>query len=339
MPAFPVLDLGEAAALEGPGQDDRRLLPAEVSGLGQGPVDRGDVVPVDDEGPGPERGHAAAVGLGVPAVLGGAALAEPVDVDDGDQVGQLVVRGLVEGLPDRALGHLAVAAQDPDPVRQFVQVLAGQRDANAVGQPLAERAGGHVDPGQDRGGMTFQPRAEPPVAGHQLLVGDDPDRLVDRVEQRRGVPLGEDQVVVARVIRVVPVIAKVPADQDGHQVGGGHAGGRMPGPGRCARSDGVHAQLLAEFGGEARGRHRSWLMGLACAPPGGSARMVGKSVQYPPGPSQHRARRAGSGRLSRRGRQPDRTCQFQRHEIPSSFRINLRDCEARANPSGPLNPP
>ena len=24
----------------------------------------------------------------------------------------------------------------------------------------------------------------------------------------------------------------------------------MPGPGRCARSDGVHAQLLAEFGGE-----------------------------------------------------------------------------------------
>src|SRR5208283_2203526 len=133
VPVLAVLDLGEAVALEGPGQDDGRLLSAEVPGLAQGPVDRGDVVPVDDDGPGPERGHAAAVGLGVPAVLSGAALAEPVDVDDGDQVGQLVVRGLVEGLPYRTFGYLAVPAQDPDPVRQFVQVLAGQRDADAVG--------------------------------------------------------------------------------------------------------------------------------------------------------------------------------------------------------------
>ena len=184
VPAFLVFHLGEAAALERPGQDDRRLLPAEVSGLGQGPVDRGDVVPVDDERPGAERGHAATVGLGVPFVLGGAALAEPVDVDDGDQVGQLVVRGLVQGFPDGPLGYLAVAAQDPDPVRQFLQVLAGQRDADAVGQALAQRAGRHVDPGQHRGGMTFQPGAQPPVAGHQLLVRDDPDRLEDRVQQR-----------------------------------------------------------------------------------------------------------------------------------------------------------
>ena len=265
MPVLPVLHLGEAAALAGPGHDDRRLLAAEVAGLGEGLVDRGDVVPVDDDGPGPERGHPAAVGLGVPAELGGAALAEPVDVEDRDQVGQLVVGGLVEGLPHRALGHLAVSAQDPDPVRQFVQVLAGQRDADAVGQALAERSGGHVDPGQDRGGVTLEPRAETPVAGHQLLVGDDPDRLEDRVEQRRGVPLGEDEVIVAGVVWVVPVVAQVPADQDGEQVGGGHARGRVPGSGRSARADGVHPQLLAEFGGKGKigvgdgGRHEHLL--------------------------------------------------------------------------------
>ena len=250
MPVLLVLHLGEAAALERAGQDDRRLVPAGLPGLGQGPVDRGEVVPVDDERPGPERGHAAAVDVGVPFMLGRAALAEPVDVDDRDQVGQLVVRGLVQGLPDRALGYLAVPAQDPDPVRQLVQVLAGQRHAHPVGQPLPQRAGGHVDPGQHRGRMPLQPRPEPPVPGHQLLIRDDPDRLEDRVQQGRGVSLGEDEVVVGRVTRVVPVVAEMPADQDSHQVGGGHARGRVPRPGRGARPDRVHAQLLGEFGGQ-----------------------------------------------------------------------------------------
>ena len=227
VPALPVLDLGEAAALASAGQDDGRLLSGQVARLSDGLVDRGDVVAVDDEYPGAERGGPAAVGVQVPGKLGGTALAEAVHVDDGDEVGQLVVRGLVERLPHRPFGHLAVAAQDPDPVRQFVQVLACQRDADAVGQALSEGSGRHVHPRQDRGGMTFQPRSEPAVAGHQLLVGDDPDRLVDRIKQGRRVPLGEDEVVVARLIRVVPVVAQVPADQDGHQVCGRHAGGRM----------------------------------------------------------------------------------------------------------------
>src|ERR1700732_2853982 len=63
-------------------------------------------------------------------------------------------------------------------------------------------------------------------------------------------PLGEDEVVVARVIRVVPVVAEVPADQDRQQVGGGHARRRMPGPRRGTRTDGVNTQLLTKLGGE-----------------------------------------------------------------------------------------
>src|SRR5580693_4043468 len=98
--------------------------------------------------------------------------------------------------------------------------------------------------------MTFQAGAEAAVAGHQLLVGHDTDRLENRVQQGRGMALGEDEVVVARLIRVVPVIAEVPADQDSQQVGGGHARGRMPGTGRGARANGVNAQLLSELGGE-----------------------------------------------------------------------------------------
>ncbi len=227
-------------------------MAAQVARLGQRLVDRRDVVAVDDEHARAERRRAGRVGVGVPAQVGRAALAQPVDVDHRDQVGQLVIRRLVQRLPDGALGHLAVAAQHPDAVRQLVEVLPGQRHAHPVGQALPQRPGRHVDPGQHRGGVPLQPGAEPPVAGHQLLIRHHPDRLVDRVQQRRGVALGEDQVVVARVARLVPVIAQVPADQDGQQVGGGHAGGRMAGPGRGTRPDRVHPQLLGEFGGQGK---------------------------------------------------------------------------------------
>jgi hypothetical protein len=156
VPALAVLDLGEPTALLGPGQDDQRLVRGQAAGLGQRLVDSGHVMAVDGEHPRAERLHPAGVRVQVPGQLGRAALAEPVDVDQRDQVAQLVVRRLVQGLPDRALGQLTVAAQHPHPVVRPVQVLARQGDADRVGQALAERAGGHVHPGQHRGGMPLQ---------------------------------------------------------------------------------------------------------------------------------------------------------------------------------------
>src|SRR5580658_479186 len=82
------------------------------------------VLTINGHDAGAERRHPPAVGVQIPGQIGRAALAEPVDIDHGDEVGQLVVRGLVEGFPDRAFGHLAVTAQDPDPERGLVQVLA-----------------------------------------------------------------------------------------------------------------------------------------------------------------------------------------------------------------------
>ena len=239
MPAFAVLDFGEAAALPGPGQDNHRLVGGQRAGLGQRLVDGRDVVPVDGKHLGAERLRPAGVRVQVPGQLGRPALAEPVDVDHRDQVAQLVVRRLVQGFPDRALGHLTVPAQHPHPVVHPVQVLAGQRDADRVGQPLAERAGSHVHPGQHRGGMALQRGAEPAVAGHQLLIGDHPGRLEHRVQQRGGVPFGEDQMIVGRVGRLLPVVTQVPGHQHGQQVRGGHAGGRVARPGRGAAPDRV----------------------------------------------------------------------------------------------------
>ena len=62
--------------------------------------------------------------------------------------------------------------------------------------------------------------------------------------------------------------------------------------------------------------------------------MVGKSVQYPPGPSQHRESRRVQAGLAEEGVNPA-DVQVQRREVPSSFGIDFRDCEARVNPSGP----
>lgn len=125
--------------------------------------------------------------------------------------------------------------------------IRGQGLAVPALDALAQRAGGHVDPGQDRRRVALQACAEAAVAGQQLLLADDPGGAEHRVQQGRGVPLGEDQVVVARIVRVLPVVAQMAGHQHGRQVGGGRAGGGVAGPGRGAGADGVHAQLLRQL--------------------------------------------------------------------------------------------
>ena len=156
---------------------------------------------------------------------------------------ELVVRRLIERLPVRAFRHLAVAEQDPGAIGELVQVLAVQGHADADGQPLAERAGRHVDVRQDvRVGVALQAAAELTQA-QQLGVRDRSGRLEHRVEQRAGVALAEDQAVVAGLTGVGPVISQVFGEEHGHEVGGGHAGSRVARPRFRRAADAVHAQL------------------------------------------------------------------------------------------------
>jgi hypothetical protein len=53
------------------------------------------------------------------------------------------------------------------------------------------------------------------AVGEELLVVDRADRAEHGVEKRRGVALGEEEVVVRRVLRVGEVEPQVPRDQDG----------------------------------------------------------------------------------------------------------------------------
>ena len=253
VPALLVLDRLHALALDRLGDDHgRRPVVASASRVGRSIASTS--WPSISIACQPNASRPLRVRVEIPAVHRLAALAEPVDVDDRGQVVELLVAGVLEGLPHRALGHLAVAAQHPDPVRELVEALAGERDADA------DRAG----PGRAsrwRRRPTAGPGSDAPRAGcrtserQQLLVGDRAGRLVHRVEQRRGVALREDQVVVAGVVRVVEVVAEVLREQDRHQVGGGHRGGRMPGLRDGGRADRVDAQLLAELTPEFRAFH------------------------------------------------------------------------------------
>ena len=100
--------------------------------------------------------------------------------------------------------------------------------------------------GSDRRRVALEPAAEL-AEGEQLLVRDRARRLVERVEQRRGVALREDQVVVRRVVGLVEVVAQVLREQHRHQVGRRHRRGRVARL-RCGGgADRVDAQLLAQL--------------------------------------------------------------------------------------------
>src|SRR5690606_21773245 len=175
-----VLHGAHARALAGPGQDDDGPSPGGERLLVR-LVDAVRVVAVDLDRVPAERAEPARVRAGVPAVPGGAVLAETVDVHDRDQVVQAGVAGVLGRLPDRALGQFAVAAEHPDAVGQAFQ-LARHRHADPDRQALTERAGGHVHPGQAGRRMALQAAAALPER-QQLLVGDRARRLEQRVQQ------------------------------------------------------------------------------------------------------------------------------------------------------------
>ena len=83
--------------------------------------------------------------------------------------------------------------------------------------------------------------------GEQLLVGDRAGGGEHRVDERRGVALGEDQVIVVGVLRVVVVVAQVARHQHRHQVGRRHRRGGVAGVGGGRRADRVDAQTLGEL--------------------------------------------------------------------------------------------
>ena len=224
MPAVLVLDGRDALSLDR-ARDDDGGLPGRRNRLAERLVDRVDVVPVDLDRVPAERFRARGVDVEVPADHRLAALAEPVHVDDRREVVELVVGGVLEGLPHRALGHLAVAAEHPHAGREVLEVLRRERHPHTDREALAERAGRDVDPRDERRRMSLEHAAVLAV-GEDLVVRDDACSAVDRVQEHRRVALREDQAVVRRALRLREVVAEVAVHEHREQVGCGHRRGR-----------------------------------------------------------------------------------------------------------------
>ncbi len=115
---------------------------------------------VDDDGFPAERASSLGIRLQIPLQFGRTALAESIHVEDRGEVAQPLVAGTIERLPDRAFGALAVADEDPHVVRRVEQRGSREREARPDRQALPRRAGRDIDPGKDRGRVTFQATAE-----------------------------------------------------------------------------------------------------------------------------------------------------------------------------------
>ena len=82
-------------------------------------------------------------------------MAEPVHVNDGNQIVQLLDARQRRGLPNDAFGTFAVAEQHIGAIIQTIKPRA-ERHADADAQPLAKRAGGHVHERQARRRMALE---------------------------------------------------------------------------------------------------------------------------------------------------------------------------------------
>src|SRR5438309_1213376 len=93
-------------------------------------VDLREVMAIDNERIDPERSDARGVRVHVPLQLGRPALAEAIDVDDRGEIGEDLVSCVVERLPDRSLGGLAIAHEHPHVERRREWALRRERDAD-----------------------------------------------------------------------------------------------------------------------------------------------------------------------------------------------------------------
>ncbi len=240
-----VLDRLDSLALHRAGDHERRLVRG-LQHVGVCAIDLSDVVAVDRDRMPSERPCALDVHVQVAPDHRLASLPEPVGVEDRRQVVERVVRSVLECLPDRALGHLAVSAQHPRAGGHAVEVLRGQCRPDTDRQALPQRSGRDVDPRKYRRRVPLELASELAVR-QELVVGDRPCGEVDRVEKCRSVALREDQAIVRRALRGVEVVAQVPVDEHGHQVGCRHRRGWVARLRLGAHADRIDPKLLPKL--------------------------------------------------------------------------------------------
>ncbi len=147
MPVLLVRDVGEVESLEGLHDESHRLA-LDGAGSGEGLHELLNIVAVDDDGMPTEGLSALLVGVKIVLQAGGLALAKTVDVKDGNQVVELVVRREGHGFPDATLRRLTVTNDAIHTVAGLVNVLSSVGHTGSVAQALTQGTGGNIDEAQ-----------------------------------------------------------------------------------------------------------------------------------------------------------------------------------------------
>ena len=190
-------------------------------------------------------GEALAHVVGV-GELGGPVDGDVVVVVDGDQAAELEVAGQRRGLVGDPFLEAAVTGDDEGVVIADLggevgpEPALGDAHAHPVGHALAERAGGDLDPG----GVVvlgMAGRAAAPLAELAQVVECQPvaGEVEHRVEEDRGVPVGEDEAVAVGPLGVRRVVVHDPGEQHMGQWGQRHGRARVA---RVGGPGGIHGQ-------------------------------------------------------------------------------------------------
>ena len=162
---------------------------------------------------------------------------DAVVVPHHDQPVQPLLAGEADRLVADPLHQAAVAGDDPSAVVDDLapeaggKALLGDRHADGVPEPLAERPGRRLDPGRVPVlGMALGARAELAepldlVDRHVAVAG----QVQEPVEQHRPVPGRQHEAVAVRPRRRARIELQVLLEQDGRHVGHPHRHSRMPG--------------------------------------------------------------------------------------------------------------
>ncbi len=172
---------------------------------------------------------------------------DAVVVEEDDQLAQPEVAGDRDRLVADPLHQVAVGGDDVGVVVDDVVAELcghqpfGERHADGVAEPLAERTGGGLDAGGDEVlRVPRRLRAELPevpdlVHRHPL----DAEEIEDRIEQHRAVAGGEHEAVAVGPARLGRVEFEVAGEQHGRDIGHAH---RHAGMARFGAFNGIHGE-------------------------------------------------------------------------------------------------
>ena len=174
---------------------------------------------------------------------------DAVVVPEGDQLAQAEGAGQRAGFVRHAFHQAAVAEENEsvvidDFVTRLVELggeyLFGQREADRVGDALAERAGGRFDA---RGVAVFRVARRPGVQLAEVLDVVDRDvvagQVQQRVDQHRAVAVRQHEAVAVGPFRIGRIVTQMAAPKDFGDFGHAHRGARVSG---IRLLDGVHGE-------------------------------------------------------------------------------------------------